>query len=189
MDQRGFGYSDGKRAVVENKEDVYNDQWLFIFEAIKQYKIDQQKTPMFLFGRSFGGLLVTNMSAQPLASSMFSGVVSYVPFFRCWTEKLYRYEPIFKVMDVLHPYWEKPEEKQKRDKEYLEKWGELAEDPMIVRKFTARMAKLWIDEQKKAEQSVSDTDIPILFIEAEKDDVVNNAATRELFEKSKKKGK
>ena len=35
MDQRGFGYSDGKRAVVENKEDVYNDQWLFIFEAIK----------------------------------------------------------------------------------------------------------------------------------------------------------
>ena len=49
-------------------------------------------------------------------------------------------------MDVLHPYWEKPEEKQKRDKEFYEKWGEVADDPTIVRKFTARMAKLWIDE-------------------------------------------
>ena len=101
---------------------------------------------MFLFGRSFGGLLVTNMSAQPVASSMFSGAVSFVPFYRCWTEKLYRYEPVFKVMDVLHPYWEKPEEKKKRDKEFYEKWGEISDDPMIVRKFTARMAKLWIDE-------------------------------------------
>ena len=25
MDQRGFGLSDGKRGVVENKEDIYND--------------------------------------------------------------------------------------------------------------------------------------------------------------------
>lgn len=40
LDQRGFGFSEGKRAIVEDSDDVYNDQWLLIFEAIKQYKIN-----------------------------------------------------------------------------------------------------------------------------------------------------
>ena len=35
IDQRGFGESEGMRAVIEDKNHVYDDQWLFIFEAIK----------------------------------------------------------------------------------------------------------------------------------------------------------
>ena len=27
--------------IVEDKEDVYHDQWLLIFEAIKKFKINQ----------------------------------------------------------------------------------------------------------------------------------------------------
>lgn len=41
IDQRGFGESEGCRCLIERTEDVYNDQWLLIFEAIKQYRIDQ----------------------------------------------------------------------------------------------------------------------------------------------------
>jgi pimeloyl-ACP methyl ester carboxylesterase len=41
IDQRGFGQSGGNRCVIEKAEDVYNDQWLLIFEAIKRFKINQ----------------------------------------------------------------------------------------------------------------------------------------------------
>ena len=51
------------------------------------------------------------------------------------------------------------------------------------------MAKTWIEEQRKVEQSLTDTSVPFLFIEAEKDDVVDNKVTRDLFEKLKQKGK
>ena len=40
LDQRGFGESEGERAVIEKAEDIYNDQWLLILEAIKHYKIN-----------------------------------------------------------------------------------------------------------------------------------------------------
>ena len=41
IDQRGFGDSEGERVLVESVEEVYNDQWLLVFEAIKRYNIDQ----------------------------------------------------------------------------------------------------------------------------------------------------
>ena len=40
IDQRGFGNSEGQTAVVENNQDIYDDQWLLIFEVLKKYKID-----------------------------------------------------------------------------------------------------------------------------------------------------
>ena len=106
---------------------------------------------MFLFGRSFGGLIVSHMAASPIANAMFSGVVSFVPFYRCWTDKLYNYKPLFEFLDVFHPHLVKPEEKKKRDQAYMDKWGELQTDPTIVRHFTARMAKVWIDDQATVE--------------------------------------
>ena len=66
---------------------------MLIFEAVKKYKINAQKTPVFLFGRSFGGLLATNMSVEP-ASKMFSGVATLTPYYRLYMEKLYNLKPI-----------------------------------------------------------------------------------------------
>ena len=40
MDQRGFGESEGRYCIIEKNEDVYNDYWLLIFEAIKKFEID-----------------------------------------------------------------------------------------------------------------------------------------------------
>ena len=182
LDQRGFGASEGQRAIVENAEDVYNDHWLFIFEAIKKYKIDQQKTPMFLFGRSFGGLLASNMAAEPIAKPMFSGVVAFEPFYKFITDKLNRFEPLFKTLNTVHPHWIAKRDLPERPQEFRDKWGDLDKDPLIVRDYSARMAKLWLDEQRKVESSLGEAEIPVLFVVAERDDVVDNARTNELFE-------
>jgi alpha-beta hydrolase superfamily lysophospholipase len=40
IDQRGFGNSEGLKAIVENNQDIYDDQWLLIFEVLKKFKID-----------------------------------------------------------------------------------------------------------------------------------------------------
>ena len=65
---------------------------------------------MFLFGSSFGGLLVSNMAAGLMANAMFSGAVSFIPFYRLGAEKLYRYEPLLKILDVVHPNKTAPKE-------------------------------------------------------------------------------
>lgn len=61
-----------------------------IFETCKKFKINQQKTPIFLFARSLGGLIATNMANTTIGKSMFAGVVLLTPYYRLFTEKLYQ---------------------------------------------------------------------------------------------------
>jgi alpha-beta hydrolase superfamily lysophospholipase len=75
-----------------------------IFEVIKKFKINQQTTPMFLLGRSFGGLIATNMAASPVGKAMFKGVCVITPFYRCWTEKLYNVYPALSVLNYVKPH-------------------------------------------------------------------------------------
>ena len=103
MDQRGFGYSEGQRAVIEKTEDIYSDQWLFIFEVIKKFKINQQTTPILLLGRSFGGLIATNMAAQAVGKAMFAGMSLITPYYHLWTEKLYNLYQIVRVLKAVKP--------------------------------------------------------------------------------------
>ena len=189
IDQRGFGHSEGIRGLIEEKSHVYEDQWLLIFEAIKKYGIDQQKTPMFLFGRSFGGLLATNMATGPIASSMFAGACVLTPYYRCWTEKLYENHNLISFLDKVYPAYVAPSEFQQRSPEWMAKWGESEADETFVSKFTARGAKLWIEEQEKAQQSLLETEVPFLIVEAEKDDVVRNDVMKRYYENCEKAGK
>lgn len=40
-------------------------------------------------GRSFGGLIATNMANTTIGKAMFKGVVLLSPYYRLFTEKLY----------------------------------------------------------------------------------------------------
>ena len=42
-----------------------------------------------MFGRSFGGLIATNMANTTIGRSLISGVVLLSPYYRLFTEKLY----------------------------------------------------------------------------------------------------
>ena len=60
-----------------------------------------------------------------------------------------------------------PSEFQQRSPEWMAKLGESEADETFVSKFTARGAKLWIEEQEKAQQSLLETEVPFLIVEAE----------------------
>ena len=69
------------------------------------------------------------------------------------------------------------------------KWGKLDEDTTYISTFTARTGSLWIEEQERAEQSLLETNLPFLFIVAEKDGVVRNDTIQSYYEKAQKAGK
>ena len=71
----------------------------------------------------------------------------------------------------------------------MAKWGDSLKDDTFVWSFTARGAKVWIEEQEKAQQSLLESEVPFLIIEAEKDDVVRNDVMKQYFEKCKQEGK
>ena len=71
----------------------------------------------------------------------------------------------------------------------MRKYSEYANDKTSIKSFTARSGNLMLTEQDKVEQSLLQTNVPFIFIEAEKDDVVNNACAKAHFEKTKAAGK
>ena len=173
MDQRGFGESGGIRHKIEKTEDIYNDYWLLIFEAIKKFDIDQQKTPLYLFGRSHGGLIATNMAATYLGKQMFSGICLLTPFYRLYKEKLYNYYPICKFLTLIgrpDTFWKS--EYKPHPPEIMAEFAEKINDKRNSPGFTAKTATIWKEEQELAEKSIAQIEVPIMFIEAENDGVV-----------------
>ena len=62
-------------------------------------------------------------------------------------------------------------------------------DETFVSFITARTGMMWIEEQERVEQSLRETEIPFLFIEAEKDEVVSNTHIKAAYETAKEAGK
>ena len=95
-----------------------------IHEAIKKYKIDQQKTPLFLYGRSMGGMIATNMMATSLGSKMFKALSLLTPFYRLHDKKLYKQLPVLKVFNRIKPFHVVETKRAERSEEYMARWGE-----------------------------------------------------------------
>lgn len=106
---------------------------------------------MFLFGRSFGGLLATNMATGPVASAMFSGIAVLTPYYHLWTEKLYENRALLRFLDTVHPNYVAPSEFKERDPEWKEKYHFLDEDETFVSFITARTGMMWIEEQERVD--------------------------------------
>jgi len=146
FDMLGHGDSEGERGIFYSSEQVYGDCWAFIFEACKKFKINQQRTPMFLFGRSFGGLLATNMANTVIGKSMISGVLLLTPYYRLYTERLYGAYTWLIPLTNLKPNHKFMCEFAEMDPAYLARYAHVFEDPRNVSFFTATTARLWVEE-------------------------------------------
>jgi len=60
MDQRGFGYSEGPRGMLESESQVMNDH-LEYFAKVKS-KFGGKDVPQFMLGHSLGGLISLKLS-------------------------------------------------------------------------------------------------------------------------------
>ncbi len=84
---------------------------------------------MFLAGRSFGGLIVTNMSETEIGKKMFRATILITPYYRLANEKLYNLQWQINLLSYLQPHKliERPE--MDRDRDYMIKWGRYIDDP------------------------------------------------------------
>ena len=147
---------------------------MLIFEACKQFRINQQKTPIFLFGRSFGGLIATNMANTTIGRAMFAGVCLLTPYYRLFTERLYESYKYLVPLNTIRPYHVFQCEYEEMPEAYVEKYRLCFEDPRNLLFFTARTAKIWVEEQQEARANIEQVPQPICFIAASKDGVVRN---------------
>ena len=184
LDYRGHGDSEGERGTFLSTEQVYNDCWALIFESCKKFKIDQQRTPIFLFGRSFGGLLATNMANTTIGKCMFSGVVLLTPYYRLFTEKLYEAYKWLIPLTNVRPNHKFMCEFSEMDPDWAARYKPILEDPRNVNHFTATTARMWIEQQELARTSISEAPQPICFIAATEDGVVRNDYIEDFAELS-----
>lgn len=182
MDMRGMGDSEGVRGQIDRNKDVYDDYWALIFEATKKYKIDQQRTPIFLFGRSFGGLIATNMANTTIGKAMFAGVMLLTPYYRLFTERLYQAYKWLVPLVKVRPNHIFECEYEQMPEDYIEKYRLIFEDKRNVLHFTAVTAKLWVEEQAVSRENIKQVPQPFCFVAASKDGVVRNDYIQEYVQ-------
>ena len=105
IDMRGQGESGGERGMFDSEQTIYDDHWSLIFEACKRYNINQQTMPIFLYGRSFGGLIATKMAASTIGKSMFRGVVLLSPFYKSYGDRLEKMRQVINVLRFVKPHY------------------------------------------------------------------------------------
>lgn len=174
MDMRGMGDSGGVRGKLDTNKTIYDDYWMLIFEACRKFKINQQKTPIFLWGRSFGGLIATNMANTTIGKAMFAGVCLLTPYYRLFTERLYEAYKYLVPLCKVRPGHVFPCEYEDMPEDYIKKYKLIFEDPRNVLFFTATTAKIWVEEQDVARANIENAPQPVCFIAASKDGVVRN---------------
>ena len=164
LDQRGFGNSGGQRGLFESTEVVYSDIYLFVFRAVEQYKINLQKVPLFLFGKSFGGVLAYNMSIR--FPQLFKGIGLLAPFFKHTGDTIENYVYIIKFFNLFKLFYSfnMRDSSKPGYKEYVKKYAYHFDDPKHVSKAKLSSVVLFYDEQQQARSTTTTT--PFIIINA-----------------------
>ena len=85
---------------------------------------------------------------------MISGVVLNAPFYRSCFKSLYEdYNKVLIATSIL-PHHALDCKYKPRDQEFLEKYKFVYEDPLGVNVFTLMNARVWVEEQIVARQSI-----------------------------------
>ena len=99
---------------------------------------------MFLFGRSYGGLIATNMASTIIGKSMFSGIVLLTPYYHLYTERLYESYKLILPLSKIYPNYVITSEFEEKDEDYTERYKVILEDPRNLNFFTVTTAKIWV---------------------------------------------
>ena len=100
IDQRGFGYSEGRRGVFESQQIIMDDLNEFTEKIDTQF--GGKDVPHFLVGQSMGGFLSARLSVE--IPERFAGMSLLVPFFGLYDDTLFRKAiPFAKALNWVRP--------------------------------------------------------------------------------------
>ena len=114
------------------------------------------------------------MANTVIGKSMFAGVILLTPYYRLFTERLYEAYKYLVPLSAVRPNHVFPCEYEEMPEEYVNKYRPIFEDPRNLLFFTARTAKIWVEEQQAARNNIEECPQPMCFIAASKDGVVRN---------------
>lgn len=183
FDLRGHGDSEGQRVWVDSFDDYVND--LQIFFDIVQKK--EPNKPIFLFGHSMGGAVVTLFSlrkSRPVAGMVLSAPALRldVGSFTTGSTK-YLVSPLLPTLAVL----KLNEADFSRDPKVVE---EINNDPLIYHDAgPAKTASELFKAVETIQENMTKIDTPFITLHGQKDLLTMYEGSTDLFQTSKAKGK
>ena len=102
IDQRGYGFSEGRRGLVESKEMVRDD--ILAFTQKINDKFGGGDVPHFTIGHSLGGTIQLLIAAE--APELFAGMTLIAPFVALNKQKQELFDklrPMAKVLNWIMP--------------------------------------------------------------------------------------
>ena len=175
LDQRGFGQSEGDRCYVDRFEDYLADLHQFVQTA-------QSYGKPIMIGHSMGGLIAFRYAlAYP---ETLSSLVVSSPFFGVRVQASAVQKALAPLMSLMIPKLQLAvpfaPEAVCREPEIQQKY---AADPLVWKKTTPR----WFTETTRArlachEGLTAGMKLPVLFLQAGEDKLVDPLATRAIYE-------
>ena len=154
FDQRGFGNSEGQPGIYESTEVIYGDIWAFIFRAIQVLNLNQQETPLFLLGRSFGGAMTYNIINSQLGKKTFRAAILNVPAFAPPNPGLLKYQPIINLVSKVIPRKAVPLSKNDPNSEYYQRYKHYFTDNKVRENMTLSNVSIIFSQMKAAQKSL-----------------------------------
>lgn len=178
IDLRGHGWSAGVRGHCERFTDYHDD----VDDLLAVLREHVRDVPLFGFGHSFGGLIVTTHALS--RPSLFRGLVLSSPYFGLALEVPQAKKTLGEVASRLFPTLGVPTGLSGRDLTHDETLAKLYDhDPLVNKVATAR----WFTEANAAQRDLlaraPQMRLPVLLVQGGADRVASPQAARAVFDR------
>ncbi len=178
LDLRGHGWSAGVRGHCERFTDFHDD----VDDLLAVMRDHVRDLPLFGFGHSFGGLVITTHALS--RPSIFQGLVLSSPYFGLALEVPKAKKTVGELASKLYPKLAVPTGLSGADLTHDETLARLYDhDPLVNKGATARWFTETVAAQKDLLARAAQLKIPVLCVAAGADRVVSTPAARAVFER------
>jgi alpha-beta hydrolase superfamily lysophospholipase len=178
LDLRGHGWSAGTRGHCDRFSDYHDD----VDDLLAVMRDHVRDLPMFGFGHSFGGLVITTHALS--RPSIFTGLVLSSPYFGLALQVPKAKKAVGELASKVYPKLSIPTGLHGSDLTHDETIARLYDhDPLINKNATARWFTETVAAQKDLLARAAQLKAPVLCVSAGADRVVSTPAARAVFER------
>jgi hypothetical protein len=139
---------------------------------------------LFLYGRSFGGLIAHYLAVSQIGSKMFRACALMTPFYRLPNPKSYKFLTPCKILNWIHPFLTLPNTRSYPEPEYIEKWKHVIEFPQNPVVGRPRIICIWEVMQWEVKEKTKNSKMPFSVCVSSDDKTVSNIAIFEWMKGS-----
>ena len=178
VDLRGHGWSAGTRGHCDHFREYLED----VTDMIAVMREHLPKTPLFLFGHSFGGLIVASYALSHPGD--FQGMVLSSPYFGLAMDVPKSKTTLGRIASRVFPRLALPTGLQGKDLTHDETIArQYDNDPLVNKGATARWYTEAVTAQRDLLARASQLKLPVLCVHGGADRVASASASRAVFDR------